>query len=96
MTSKESQALDKVTDYVEEAEISEEKAQKAAKDFKAAQKRQFKTDILLNISYKDVKVNDKDVTLLMKELDLDKASATKLLQRNEANVSKALKSFVSS
>ena len=38
-TTKSSQALDKVTDYVEDAEVSDEKAQNAAKSFKQVQKR---------------------------------------------------------
>ena len=33
-TAKENQVLDKVTDFVEDAEISEEKAQKAMSNFK--------------------------------------------------------------
>ena len=30
----------------------------------------------------------------MKELDLDKPAATKLLQRNEANLQKALRAYI--
>lgn len=37
-TARENQALDKVTDFVEETEISEEKAKKAMSGLKAKQK----------------------------------------------------------
>jgi hypothetical protein len=93
-TTKSSQALDKVTDYVEDAEVSDEKAHNAAKSFKQVQKRYIYAYNFWIISYKDVKVSDKDVTLLMKELDLDKPAATKLLQRNEANLQKALRAYI--
>jgi len=38
-TAKENQALDKVTDYVEDAEISEENAKKAMNNLKSTKQR---------------------------------------------------------
>lgn len=45
-------------------------------------------------SIRDIKVKDKDVKFLAKELDIDDLRATTLLRQNEANLQKAIKNYI--
>jgi NACalpha-BTF3-like transcription factor len=89
-----SKALDSVTDYVADRELDVSKAQNALSGLQSQQAallaRQRREAQLAA-----VKVDPLDIQVIMKELDLDKLKADRMLREHNGDLYSTLKAFVS-
>eukprot|EP00245_Coleochaete_scutata_P006391 TRINITY_DN20821_c0_g1_i1.p1 TRINITY_DN20821_c0_g1~~TRINITY_DN20821_c0_g1_i1.p1 ORF type:complete len:115 (+),score=50.35 TRINITY_DN20821_c0_g1_i1:129-473(+) len=87
-------ALDKITDHVEERELSSSKVQQAMASLKAREVADAEAQRLREKELAAVKVNAADVDLIANELELEKKVAERLLRENKGDVVAAVRSFL--
>mmetsp|Transcript_50794 Transcript_50794/g.58421 ORF Transcript_50794/g.58421 Transcript_50794/m.58421 type:complete len:87 (-) Transcript_50794:134-394(-) len=83
MSKTDSGALEKVTDYVEEKELSDKQIQNAANELAKTKQRTAPV----------IKIQAKDIDVLAKEFEMDKKDAENLLIKHGGDLSKALAAY---
>ncbi|KAK7096040.1 huntingtin-interacting protein K-like [Littorina saxatilis] len=86
--------LEKVTDYVEEAEISSKNLDDAMKVVSDQQTRETKAKQEKEKELSKVKINKDDVDLIIQEMEIPRMKAERVLREHKGNVVDALTELV--
>lgn len=92
--AEQAQALDKLTDKVEEKELDQAKVQRAMAEIAASEKTEQEVQRQRQKELAAVKLKKEDVELVALEFELDKKLAESRLREHRGNVKAALVSFL--
>ncbi|PVD36373.1 hypothetical protein C0Q70_03355 [Pomacea canaliculata] len=86
--------LEKVTDYVEEAEISSKNLDYAMKVVNDQQTREAQAKQEKEKELSKVKINKDDVDLIVQEMEISRVKAERVLREHKGNVVEALTELI--
>ncbi|KAK9840078.1 hypothetical protein WJX74_003019 [Apatococcus lobatus] len=88
--AEQAQALDRVTDHVEEKELDSKKVHKAMQNIAAAQQANKEAQRVRDRQLAAVKIKASDVSIIAEQFEVDSKTAERRLREHDGNVKQAL------